>query len=575
MGAAAVGVGRSAQAEGLSFTAQYSLVPMTAASAAVRSARRPGLRGADIGRDSQLSRGGRRDGRSAVVVSRAASANSQLAVAVQAGQEHVDAEEGEGRHQQAHQRPPGRGHAAQPLHQPHMQPGGVVEPDDQCPGFLRVPAPVAAPGLGGPEGAQDGGDGEEREAQRDGLVHQVVELGQVGQAGDQVAAQRDAQAEEDHHTGDLGCPAVQALGGLRADATQQPHRQDQRDDAARHADQANQQRPQRGRLQQIGKGHHRRQGEAAIADEIGRHMDLHPPALQRRQQRLDLLGVARQRVPEQEAHRAADHQHHVGAERARRKALLVVQVEERGHPAEQHKDLIEVADRDVADVGADLVALVPAHEGADQGHQHAAPGELGACHLGHAVAPGTGEEAAPIEQGAHVEQQAHPQNGALAGQQVFEPEHLLAGGEVGAEAVGVLRVQADGQQGGRAGRRAEQPQRLPEPAQRDQGRQGAQQDALLVDIHAGLVALEGIAAAQQHEGGEDPVQRVAPLQGVAARQVEGGGVHVASLSTAALSWAKRRALSGDSRVLDMAMRTCELAVSALGAIHTHSLRSLM
>src|SRR5690606_14039679 len=54
----------------------------------------------------------------------------QLAVGVQAGQEHVDAQEGEAGDQQAYQGPVGGHGASQAFHQTHVQPGGVVEPDD-------------------------------------------------------------------------------------------------------------------------------------------------------------------------------------------------------------------------------------------------------------------------------------------------------------------------------------------------------------------------------------------------------------------------------------------------------------
>src|SRR5258708_8173987 len=65
--------------------------------------------------------------------------------------------------------------AAQALHQPHVQPARIVQPDDQRPRFLRVPAPVAAPRFGGPQRAQNRRDREERETDRDRLVHHVVE----------------------------------------------------------------------------------------------------------------------------------------------------------------------------------------------------------------------------------------------------------------------------------------------------------------------------------------------------------------------------------------------------------------
>ena len=93
-------------------------------------------------------------------------------------------------------------------------------------------------------------------------------------------------------------------------------------------------------LDQIRKAHHRRQRERAVADEVGRHVQLHPPALQRGHQRLDLVRLTHHGVPEQEAHRRADHQHHEGAQRTGAVVLLEVQVEQRRHPAEQHEHLV-------------------------------------------------------------------------------------------------------------------------------------------------------------------------------------------------------------------------------------------
>ena len=40
--------------------------------------------------------------------------------------------------------------ATQSLHEAHMQPSCVIEPHDQRPGFLGIPAPVPPPGLGRP-----------------------------------------------------------------------------------------------------------------------------------------------------------------------------------------------------------------------------------------------------------------------------------------------------------------------------------------------------------------------------------------------------------------------------------------
>ena len=121
---------------------------------------------------------------------------------MQAGDEHVHADEGEGGDGQARQRPPGGHSAAQALDQAHVQPAGVVEPDDERPGFLGVPAPVAAPGIGGPESAQHGGNGEEGKAHGDGLVHHVIEHLEGRQPlGNALAAQHDEADDGGGHDG--------------------------------------------------------------------------------------------------------------------------------------------------------------------------------------------------------------------------------------------------------------------------------------------------------------------------------------------------------------------------------------
>lgn len=69
---------------------------------------------------------------------------------MQARKEHIDAHEGEGRDQQADHRPPGQHRAPQSFGQANVQPGSVVEPHDEGPGFFRIPLPISAPGFGCP-----------------------------------------------------------------------------------------------------------------------------------------------------------------------------------------------------------------------------------------------------------------------------------------------------------------------------------------------------------------------------------------------------------------------------------------
>ena len=63
---------------------------------------------------------------------------------MQATQEHVDADEGEGGNEQSDDCPPCKDFAAPACDEAQVQPDGVVEPDDECPSFFRVPAPVAS-----------------------------------------------------------------------------------------------------------------------------------------------------------------------------------------------------------------------------------------------------------------------------------------------------------------------------------------------------------------------------------------------------------------------------------------------
>ena len=318
-----------------------------------------------------------------------------------------------------------------------MQPGGVVEPHDEGPGFLGVPLPVGAPGFGGPQGAEDGGDGEEREADGDRLVHHVAQHLQARQAA--------------------------------------------RQDAAAH--------------QQVGHADHRGQREGAVADEVGRHMDLHPVALQGRDQRLDLVGLAGEAVPQQEGHRRRDHQQHEGAHPPGGVAAFVEQVEQAGDQREQHEHLVEVAHRDVAHVGADQVALVPAHQQPGGAHRDRAPGEGRAGLLGKV---GAGQQAQPVGAGGDEDEGAHPHDRRLAGDEVLEEEHLLGPGEV-------ALVERDAAQ--RQGRRGneEDPEGLPGPADGRQARHHQQQDGLVVNVHeAAVLAQREHRAAGQREG-EQPV----------------------------------------------------------------------
>jgi hypothetical protein len=122
------------------------------------------------------------------------------------------------------------------------------------------------------------------------------------------------------------------------------------------------------------------------------------------------MRLAHHRVPQQKAHSSADHQHHEPAQRAGVVLLFIVEIERRRHPAEQHEHFVQVADGDVADVRTDEVALIPAHQRADERHRHGHPRHARAQHA-HGLALAAREHADPVERRADEEQHAHPQDG--------------------------------------------------------------------------------------------------------------------------------------------------------------------
>jgi len=90
---------------------------------------------------------------------------------MQAAQKHIHADKGKSRDKQADNRPPGKHLAAPAGHKPQVQPHRIIEPHNKRPGFFRIPAPIAPPGIGRPQRTQNGGDGEKQKAHRNGLIH--------------------------------------------------------------------------------------------------------------------------------------------------------------------------------------------------------------------------------------------------------------------------------------------------------------------------------------------------------------------------------------------------------------------
>ena len=85
------------------------------------------------------------------------------------------------------------------------------------------------------------------------------------------------------------------------------------------------------------------------------------------------MRAAHQGVPEQKAHRRADHQHHKRPEGTGFVVHLEVQVKSRRQPAKQDKHFVQITHRNMAHIGPQQVAFIPAHQRAHQRHGHRHP----------------------------------------------------------------------------------------------------------------------------------------------------------------------------------------------------------
>src|SRR5674476_1328824 len=104
-----------------------------------------------------------------------------LRVAVQAAEEEV-AEEGEQHTGERCYEQPCRARSYPAAGHPGVQVGAVDEPGEQRGRLLGVPAPVAAPRYFRPDGAQDYGNGEQRESDDDRALADLVQQCGLGKS---------------------------------------------------------------------------------------------------------------------------------------------------------------------------------------------------------------------------------------------------------------------------------------------------------------------------------------------------------------------------------------------------------
>ncbi len=202
-------------------------------------------------------------------------------------------------------------------------------------------------------------------------------------------------------------------------------------------------------------------------------MNFHPPALQRRNQRLDFRCVATDRVPKQEAGGGRHDQQHKRAQLPRLVLLFVIQVKQCGDHIEQNEHLIQIRYRNMTDISPQQIRLIPAHQHAGKTHHHSGPAQF--------TANRTAEirfrkQSAPVKQCRQIKQCAHPQNRGLARQQIFEQELLV-------RHVERATIQVDRNQTQTCQQRNQPAQWFPIPAKPCKGWRGQYQDDLFVIIH--------------------------------------------------------------------------------------------
>src|SRR5690606_20339953 len=315
-----------------------------------------------------------------------------------------------------------------------------------------------------------------------GAVHDVVEDFERGQAPADGTTQRQNSADNQRADTEVEHPG----GGHFA---RSEHERLSAEDGAEQK-QRNQALERRGLtvfLHQVGETHHGGQGKGAVTDEVRRHVQLHPPAFQSRHQGLDLESVAGERVPQQEYDGGRNHQQHEAAQRPGGVTPLVVQVEQRRDQREQHKDFVQITDRDVTDVRSQQVTFAPADEHADGTGIHCGPGQ-----------PGTqpsrriAYEAYPIADGGQYEQCAHPEYGGLRRQQVLQQEYGLGPGDVALMQAAPAAIQPNRAQRDQTRYHGQRAQRPPEPSHPYQHRYGTGENRFLVDIHGLGIRRQGI-----------------------------------------------------------------------------------
>ena len=216
------------------------------------------------------------------------------------------------------------------------------------------------------------------------------------------------------------------------------------------------------------------------------------------------MRFTRNGVPQQKAYSSSHDQHGERAHASGLVAVFVVQVVGSREPGEENKHFVEVAHRDVANIGAHEVAFVPAHKRTHQSQRHSGPGELGANTLKAIGVLLRRKNTQPVKACAHEEQHTHPQNGGLAGQQVFEQEHRV-GTRLDTHTIGL--IQPHSQQAQHGHRDRELTQRRPEPGQCNERGHNANQNRNFVAVHEFVEQHIGIDTACRAQSGKNPIPR--------------------------------------------------------------------
>ena len=207
-------------------------------------------------------------------------------------------------------------------------------------------------------------------------------------------------------------------------------------------------------------------------------MDFHPPRLQSRNQRLNGMRLARHAVPQHKHHHHRQKSKHKPAEFLHGEFLFIIKIHQRGDHQKENKHLIKVGHRHMPRIGAQKIALVPAHQQAGEARQRRHPAKR-TRHIEQSIGwhmlPPRRHRTGDIAKQSEKHKRTLPHNRRLAAQKITQQKAFAV---IDIAAIKLHRAISQ-----RNAQRHKPAQRLEKPAQQNGGNGAEPQNRLLIAIH--------------------------------------------------------------------------------------------